>query len=243
MTKTTPGSTFSKPCWQFLRNCLYENPALGHAIITKLTCKANNELLANNQALQGLFLKCIEGSLNSLVPSSEGTQPDFFESENQAKFQHYQDLIYDLLSLMDPTPDMTELELDRVFLRLLELTVDTGLNQSIPLFDSKKIYSCLLGRKTNHLIIQFQRVEEFVRKNQSQLKLLSKEEGHSGVAFGTVADKEKWRFLFFETLYNNQHMLEHVLVSFGYIQDCIITITSCDTIYIYHTTYINLVLF
>ena len=207
------GVAFSKPCWQFLRNCLYINPTLGHAIINKLTCKASNELLANNQALQGLFLKCIEGSLNSTVPSSEEIQPDFFESENQAKVQQCQDLVYDLLSLMDPTPEMTELELDRVFLRLLELTIDTGLNQPIALFDSRKIYSCLLGRKTNYLIMQFQRVEEFVRKNHSQLKQLSNEEDHSGVK--RVADKEKWRFLFFETLYGNQHMLEHVLVSTG----------------------------
>ena len=180
-------------------------------------CKINNELLANNQILQGLFLKCIEGSLNTLVSSIEGVQPDFFESEDQAKFQQYQDLIYDLLSLMDPTPEMTELKLDRVFLRLLELTVNTGLNQPISLFDSKKIYSCLLGRKINYLIVEFQRVEEYVRKSQAkqlQLKLLSDgEENHSGFAFRRVADKEKWRFLFFETLYNNQHMLEHVLVS------------------------------
>ena len=145
-------------------------------------------------------------------------QPDFFESEDQAKFQYYQDLIYDLLSLMDPTPEMKELKLDRVFLRLLEITIDTGLNQPVNLFDSKKIYSCLLGRKINYLIIEFQRVEEYVRKNQSkqlQLKLLSNgEEDHSGVAFRRVSDKEKWRYLFFETLYSNKHMLEHVLVSY-----------------------------
>ena len=212
VTKTTVGTTFSKPCWQFLRNCLYENPTLAHAVIYKLTCKTDNDLLANNQALQGLFLKCVEGSLNSLVPSSEGMQSDFFESENEAKYQQCQELIYNLLSLMDPTPEMTELELDRVFLRLLELTVDVGLSQPITLFDSKKIYSCLLGRKTNYLIMQFQRVEEFVRKKQSQFKLLSNEEEHSGVTVRRVGDKEKWRFLFFETLYNNRHMLEHVLV-------------------------------
>lgn len=166
--------------------------------------------------LQGLFLKCIEGSLNTLVSSIDGVEPDFFESEDQAKFRQYQDLIYDLLSLMDPTPEMTELKLDRVFLRLLELTIDTGLNQPINLFDSKKIYSCLLGRKINYLIVEFQRVEEYVRKNQAkqlQLKLLSNGEDHSGFAFRRVANKEKWRFLFFETLYSNQHMLEHVLVS------------------------------
>lgn len=219
MTKTVASSTFSKPCLQFLRNCLYENSSLGHAIINKLTCRENKEFLANNQTLLGLFLKCIEGSINSLVPSIEGIQPDLFESENQAKLQQYQDLIYDLLALMDPTPEMTELELDRVFFRLLELTVDTGLNQPVYLFDSKKIYSCLLGRKTNHLIVQFQRVEEYMRKNQakqSQLKLLSSsEEDHNSVALRRLGDKEKWRFLFFETLYSNQHVLEHVLVSFG----------------------------
>ena len=212
VTKAAASTTFSKPCWQFLRNCLYENPTLGHAIINKLICKADNDLLVNNQALQGLFLKCIEGSLNSLVPSSEGTQPDFLESENEAKYQQTQELIYDLLSLMDPAPEMTELELDRVFLRLLELTVDVGLSQPIALFDSKKIYSCLLGRNTIYLIVQFQRVEEFVRKKQLQFKLLSNGEEQTGVAVKRVGDKEKWRFLFFDTLYNHRHMLEHVLV-------------------------------
>ena len=180
-------------------------------------CKVNNEFLANNQTLQDLFLKCIEGSLNSLVSSIEGVQPDFFENEDQAKFR---ELIYDLLSLMDPTPEMKELKLDRVFFRLLELTVDTGLNQPVSLFDSKKIYSCLLGRKINYLIVEFQRVEEYVRKNQTkqlQLKLLSSsEEDRSGFAFRRVADKEKWRFLFFETLCSNQHMLENVLVSIAW---------------------------
>ena len=232
LTKTMAGTTFSNPCLQFLRNCLYENPTLGHAIINKLTCKIRNELLANNQTLQGLFLKCIEGSLNTLVSSIEGVQPDFFESEDQAKFQQYQDLIYDLLSLMDPMPEMTELKLDGVFLRLLELTIDTGLNQPISLFDSKKIYSCLLGRKINYLIVEFQRVEEYVRKNQTkqlQLKLLSNdEEDHSGFAFRRVANKEKWRCLFFETLYSNQHMLEHVLVSITW-HACMVLII-CDWI-------------
>ena len=198
-------------------NSLYENPTLGHAIINKLTCNNSNEFLANNQTLQGLFLKCIERSLNSLVASSDGVQADFFESEDQAKFQQNQDLIYDLLSLMDPTPEMTELKLDGVFLRLLELTVDAGLNQPISLFDSKKIYSCFLGRKMNYLIVEFQRVEEYVRKNQTkQLQLKSSsnsEEDHIGASFRRVPDREKWRFLFFETLYSNQHMLERVLVS------------------------------
>lgn len=209
------------------------NPTLGHAIINRLTCKSGSELLANNQALQGLFLKCIEGSLNSLVPSSE---PDFVESKNQAKFEQYQNLIYDLLSLMDPTPEMTELELDRVFLGLLEFTVDTGLNQPVSLFDSRKIYSCLLGRKTNYLIVQFQRVEEYMRKNQSkqsQLKLInSGEDDHSGVVALRLGDKEKWRFLFFETLYSKQHMLEHILVSnmISYIQHGCFNLTHMSAV-------------
>ena len=144
-------------------------------------------------------------------------KPDFLESESQAKFQQqYVDLTYDLLALMDPTAEMKELKLDQVFLRLLELSIDTG--QSVTLFDSKKIYSCLLGRSTNYLIVEFQRVEEFMRKNQPkqlQLKNLSNGDGNNndGVAFRRIGEKEKWRYLFFETLYNKQHMLEHVLVS------------------------------
>ena len=171
-------------------------------------------------------MKCIEGSLNSLVASSDGVQAEFFESEYEDKFRKYQDLIYNLLSLMDPTPEMTELKLDRVFLRLLELTVDAGLSQSVNLFDSKKIYSCLLGRKMNYLIVEFQRVEEYVRKNQTkQLRIRhssNSEEEYSGASFRRVPDKEKWRFLFFETLYSNQHMLEHVLVSNNH-HTCVVT--------------------
>lgn len=226
VTKKVPGTTFPKACLQFLRNCLYENPSLGHAIIERLMCKGNKEFLANNQTLQGLFLKCIEGSLNSVIQNGEGMQTGVLENEN---LQQYQDLIYNLLSLMNPTSEMTELELDRVFLRLLELK---GADPSFALFDSKKIYSCLLGRKTNYLIMQFQRVEEYMRKNQpKQLYVRSlsngNEEHNEVLTFKKANKEEKWRYLFFETLYNNQHMLENVLVSIRWSGHVTCIVTSC----------------
>jgi len=219
VTKTPMvGTSFSRPCLQFLRNCLYGNPNLGHAIINKLMCDESKENVANNQELQGLFLKCIDGSLSSLLEPNEGSHYEQLESEGHAELQQgYIKLTYSLLSLMDPSADMTDLELDRVFLRILELSGDVELNQPGIFFDSKKIYSCLLGRKTNFLISRFQIVEEFKRKNQQRQQLqhpmITDEEDENIVVHLKVIEKEKWRILFFETLHNNQHMLEHVLVS------------------------------
>ena len=219
VTKTTVvGTSFSRPCLQFLRNCLYDNPELGYAIINRLMCDGSRENLANNQELQGLFLKCIDGSLNSLLAPNEGSQYEQSESEGQAEFkQQYINLTYSLLSLMDPSADMVELELDRVFLRILELSGDITLKQPGIFFDSKKIHSCLLGRKTNFLISRFQVVEEFKRKNQQRQQLqqliVNDDDDENAVVHRRALEKEKWRMLFFETLHNHQHMLEHVLVS------------------------------
>ena len=218
VTKTAVvGTSFSRPCLQFLRNCLYDNPELGHAIINRLMCDRSKENLANNQELQGLFLKCIDGSLNSLLAPNDGSQYEQSESEGHSEFQHqYISLTYSLLSLMDPSADMTELELDRVFLRILELTGDMELKLPGIFFDSKKIYSCLLGRKTNFLISRFQVVEEFKRKNQQRQQLqqlVNDEEDENAVIHRRAMEREKWRMLFFETLHSHQHMLEHVLVS------------------------------
>ena len=68
------GTSFSRPCLQFWRNRLYVNPDLGYAIIDRLMCDGSKENFANNQELQGLFLKCIDGSLNSLLAPCDRSQ-------------------------------------------------------------------------------------------------------------------------------------------------------------------------
>ena len=170
---------------QFLHDVITSlSPSLGHALITSLMVPSGSAYLANNEALQVIYIECINETLEGLAqtkvseivdhdssydsqyesdhPSSETHKGVFKECEKKVAF------VYTLLSLIDPSNEMTRItnRLDRIFHTLLKTTFKVGPGVSLR-FEIGKVYACLLGRSSPLLINRLHEVEEYLRMNRS----------------------------------------------------------------------------
>jgi len=201
-------------------------PAFGHTLINSMTVEDGPDYIANNEALQSVYIDCITGYLEKL---SQLKAPESLETDSSYDSQYESDhatggmqntykqcekivaTIYDLLSLVDPSPKMLKLakKIDKLFLLLLQSKYPIGPECTI-VFESGRIYSCLLGRSTPFLINRLHEVEEYLRTNWAT------EEGVASMGLETRgserSDSEEWRGLFYEALYNKRHPLERIMV-------------------------------
>ena len=202
------------------------SPALSHALIKSMTVENDTNYLSNNEALQSTYVNGIMDCLDMLkqmkAPENLETDSSYdsqYESDHATSgvrntYKQCENLIakvYDLLALVDPSPQMSRLEkkIDRVFLDLLRSTYVISPECTVA-FEIGRIYSCLLGRPTPFLINRLHEVEEYLRINQAT---------EEGVASGGLkmrvserSDSEEWRELFYEALYDKKHPLESVVV-------------------------------
>lgn len=138
--------------------------------------------------------------------------------------QRLVNLVYDLLSLLDPSAEMSKLveKIDTLFILLLK--TDHVIAQGFTVkFDSGKVYSCLLGRSTPFLINRFHDVEEYLRVNQSTLRPVGEQGGPTKMvaeAQGSPSTLEEWRDMFYEAMYDHKHFLEGMMVSMWLSCDC-----------------------
>ena len=221
-------SPFQSAVLSFLHNVLVSKPATGHALIQSLTAPDRHTNLVNNEALQLLYVEAIYESLEAILqlklPEAIETDSDSqYESDhtwtttNQGQqnvtkeCQRLTNLVYDLLSLMDPKPDMTRVAVDKLFVYLLELDHTLVPDRSIR-FEPSKIYACLLGRSSPYLLKRLQEVEEYVRTGGINRSADEKTSGWSLKLLREMSTSLDWRGLFYHAYHDRKHFLECVLV-------------------------------
>lgn len=223
-------SDLSSSTLLYLKQLLSEGPQFGQAVINDLTSKGK-AFLKNNQLLQQLYIDLIDEQLKTL--DSDASEADCIDSAavgtegstvdlaaRQCKF------IYQMLSYMNPSPEMVSLSkcLDDLFKNLITRT----LNHQCSCLDKGTIYSCLLSQPTTYLIEKFCYIENqmrFLVEGHPELKLsrttLQGFNRQSALvdpfvqvcyAQSFMEDrKEAWQFLFFHALDGN-HILENMVV-------------------------------
>ena len=221
-----PSSTLS-----YLKQLLSESPQFGHAVINDLTSKGKG-FLKNNQLLQQLYLDLINEQLMALDSGAvevDGTSTTSVPKDDmpvkcatkECKF------IYQMLSYMDPSPEMLSLSkcLDDLFRNL----IIRSSNERDTILDRGILYSCFLSQTSTYLMEKFCFVENQMRfavNDRSELPLsratLQRFKQPSALDGLTVNicyaqsfmedRREAWKFLFFHAL-NGNHILENMVVS------------------------------
>ena len=233
-TTPEPVSPFQSSILSFLHNILVTKPTTGHALISSLTAPESPTYLANNEALQLLYVNAIHESLEAILQLKLPPEPFETDSDSQYESDHtlttgrqsvtkecqrLTSLVYQLLSLMDPQPNMTHVLIDKLFVLLLKIDHKLGGNQSIR-FDVSRIYACLVGRSTPYLIQRLHEVEEYVRVKSNNGEAGGRggsPEGKDGGRWslkllGRTASAGDWRNLFYHVYHDQRHFLECVLV-------------------------------
>lgn len=215
---------------QFLHDVITAlNPALGHALISSLMVPSGAPYLANNEALQMIYIDCISETLESLSqakkatanehdssydsqyesdhPSSKTQEGLFKECEKKVSF------IYTLLSFIDPSNEMSRMnnKLSRIFHTLLKTSFTVGTGLSVK-FESGHIYACLLGRSSPLLIDRLYEVEDYLRMNRGVEDVFVTGEStprHKGREAGSI--QLEWKERFYQALLDHKHLLENVI--------------------------------
>lgn len=201
------------------------SPAHGHTLLSSLTVRGRAEYHTNNEKLQLLYFDGINKCLESLdhMKSADNLETDSsydsqYESDHHSssgrslvhKAEELTTLVYDLLSLVDPLPDMTKVtaKINKVFVTLLTAKYPLTSGHTIT-FNSNRIYSCFLGRPNSFLITRLHDVEEYLRKSRSEEQT---DEGQAVLGGSEGGSPVEWRNMFYEALYDHRHLLESVLV-------------------------------
>ena len=225
----------SSSCLHFLEKLLDEDPAFGHALISKLTGQ-NKHFLETNQNLQQLYLNCIAKSLDVLdkecsysddgkaTLSRSASRPE--SEESSTVFSKHKEHVYHMLSLLNPTSEMTALSdaLDKLFETLMKRTKIPGSR----CLDKGVLYSCLMQRQSTFLLSKFCDVE-----NRLRLPVDGEFGNVQGVGKGVVGVRspvtcpivhvclfqshvtdrsDAWKYLYFHSM-NKNHILENIMVS------------------------------
>eukprot|EP00118_Oscarella_pearsei_P023927 m.293509 g.293509 ORF g.293509 m.293509 type:complete len:1273 (+) comp40739_c0_seq9:44-3862(+) len=181
----------SNSCLDLLKDVLLEDPSLGGELISELSCHHNSDCFATDQSLQRLYVDSIGEEL--LTASLAGSSVNSPISNRTTK-------IYKMLALMDPTPDMVELDLDELFSDLLAAASDCDKK----VVEKSRLYACLLGRETPFLIARFCQVEDHLWRNRD--KSLARDE------FDAESGADAWREMYLQATHEGYHVLEHLLV-------------------------------
>ena len=236
-------SPFQSAVLSFLHNVLVSKPVTGHALIRSLTVPDSSAHLVNNEVLQLLYMEAIQESLEAMLqlklPEAIETDSDSqYESDhtwttmNQGRqsvtkeCQRLTNLVYDLLSLVDPQPDMSRVSIDKLLVYLLELNHELGPDKLIR-FEAGSIYSCLLGRSSPYLIKRLHNAEEYVRlKGTKSNGAGGKSSEWSLKLVSETSSPLYWRGLFYHAYHDHKHFLECVMVRILSVRMCMIECVS-----------------
>ena len=226
-----PVSPFQSHILSFLHNVLVSSTETGHTLICSLSVPGDPAYLHNNEALQLLYInavnECLEG-LGQLHLLDEGeTDSDSQYESDQTLTTHVHrrqsvtkesqkltNLVYNLLSLMDPSPDMAHVTVDKLFVSLLQARYQLGPGKLLS-FDAKQLYACLLGRSSPFLLKRLHNAEEYIRKKEAMLSG-GKEAVSSRWSLEVlegIGTLQGFRELFYYAHHDQRHFLECVLVS------------------------------
>ena len=220
-----PSSTLS-----YLKQLLSQSPQFGRAVVNDLTSKGKG-FLKNNQLLQQVYVDLINEQLKALdsdAVEAECIEPavvDTGESSVDSDMKHCK-FIYQMLSYMNPSPDMVSLSkhIDDLFKNLINRTQIHKHSR----LDKGMLYSCLLSQPTTYLIEKFCNIENQMRfyvEGHTELPLSRttlqgfKQQAVAVSPFVQVCysqsfmedRREAWKFLFFHALDGN-HILENIVV-------------------------------
>ncbi|XP_071795779.1 zinc finger FYVE domain-containing protein 26-like isoform X2 [Asterias amurensis] len=196
----------------FLKTVIQRDAHLGNSILHQLKLPASSRHHQHNQSLQQVYLDCIMEDVSTLRQS---------RGDDVAKIIAR---IYKVLSMLDPTENMKDLQVELLFLNVLNLTRAPYNLLRIP-----SLYSSLLGRDTPYLIKEFcrlegrERIEELngeLRISNSKLEVLS-QELRITLRLAQMADRElAWKEMFHCALLRERHVLANVVdTSLSFIRD------------------------
>ncbi|XP_048586399.1 zinc finger FYVE domain-containing protein 26-like isoform X2 [Nematostella vectensis] len=213
---TLPSSTLN-----FLKQLLNNNPEFAHALITALTGKGKS-FLENNQLLQTVYTDSIEQYFAELDHGE--TWPQMHDKSGTIeRFEKPKQCIYRILSLMNPTHEMTGFisKLNSLFENLLQRTKISDPR----CLDKGKLYSSLIRTEKTFLIYLFCAVE-------NRLKFMCETDeyfpckdlgchGTSNTAYSTMVQvcylqshmnnrQKAWELLYFHSLKQN-HVLDNIV--------------------------------
>ena len=226
----TSAPELSTDALSFIQDLLLSpSPQLGHALITALTVHGSLKHLSSNEALQLLYLNCLNKALKQLrwaeldTSSSHDSQ---YESDHTLEGGVYgearrlEQYVYDLLSYLDVSAEMTGLsgKVGQIFLTLLG---DPATPEPVWRFDPGTIYSCLVGRRTPYLVTCLHEVERYLYQQMGVGKEYvamgnlttagAGTEGPEGAPPSSVA--MEWKLLYHDALYSKKHLLQSVMVT------------------------------
>ena len=174
--------------------------------------------------MQLLYLECIEDCLKQLHVLGEGggggrggglsdsqyesdaaqqlyRVEGYSDEEEEEERRRLVDLIYTMLSFLDPTPNLSKVmaRLEKILGLLLQLG---------GAITREGIYSCFVGRSSPLLIRRLQDLEAFRRGGENG------GDSWDTVTAGSEEEREaaRWRDVFFGALQDRPHFLEAVMV-------------------------------
>ena len=177
-----------------------------------------------------MYIDCIDTSLSKIETEGEEVESHVGVVEDlNDKVEH----IYNMLSLMDPWPEMTRMikNVDRVLLKLLQSGLSRGGENEVAgvVFKPEIIYSCLIGRSSPILIQRYQDIEEFLGVDLVQDTSVYQEvesERH------VLNSNDYWKTEFYRALKEKQHFLERIIVRIVHLSDILSVYLS-----VYHILY------
>ncbi|ESP02327.1 hypothetical protein LOTGIDRAFT_238051 [Lottia gigantea] len=214
ITELSSSKVLSKTTLEFLKQFLYSKTDLGHLIISHLMqyedpmTPNNTEFITkttgndfktrNNEALQGLYLHCINSILDHL------DKTEIKQSERIAQFSK-------LLGYYNPSAYWNYLQLRQLYTRLIEFCD----KQDSPL-SRNRVISLLMGRHTTYLIDEYCKLEYEILLSVSASKIyvdvrLGEEEKCLLEVCSDNHRETRWRNIFQLSIKKKRHFLEMIM--------------------------------
>lgn len=206
MSLSSSSWPYSAQCLDCLKETTLATPALGREMVYELTPPYGD----SSEALQQLFVDAIQDELLSISLSRNITS---------SECGRHISLVYELLSMMNPSAQMADLDLDGLFTDLIQAAL--GKTISPGLVNKSWVYACLLGRSNNYLVTRFCEVEDHLWSSQGMLPL-SQPDGIDELQVNqtdsldmaiTLEEKVVWKELYHQAMFDGYHVLEHIIVS------------------------------
>jgi hypothetical protein len=207
MSSSSLSLQFSTQCLEFLKKLLATASVIAQELVYELTPLQGD----SSEVFQQLVVGAIQDELLAISLSRNITSSECV---------HHISQVYSLLSMMNPSAEMKDLDLDGTFSDLIEASKGKTI---LPGLISKLwIYSCLLGRSNNYLATRFCEVEDHLWSSQRAFpmgQLAGTAELQTSLDVPTsMAETAMWKDLFHQAVFDGCHILENIIVSGIHLQ-------------------------
>jgi zinc finger FYVE domain-containing protein 26 len=200
MSSSSLSLQFSTQCLEFLKKLLATASVIAQELVYELTPLQGD----SSEVFQQLVVGAIQDELLAISLSRNITSSECV---------HHISQVYSLLSMMNPSAEMKDLDLDGTFSDLIEASKGKTI---LPGLISKLwIYSCLLGRSNNYLATRFCEVEDHLWSSQRAFpmgQLAGTAELQTSLDVPTsMAETAMWKDLFHQAVFDGCHILENII--------------------------------